>query len=93
MADYLITISDQDALDAIDSIIATNGLGETQADIVAGMIVPQFVAIRGQQITNAAQAAAASDPAVLAFQQRQADKAALQKPLPPEPSPVMKVLS
>ena len=90
MTDFTITIDDQDALDAIDQIIQVNGLGEKTEDVIAGMLVPQLVAMRGQQLTNAAQAAAANDPNVLAFQQRQADKAVQNqiKPLPPQPAPV-----
>ena len=93
MTDFTITIDDQDALDAVQNIIDANGLGEKPEDVIAGMIVPQLVAIRGQQITNTAQAAAANDPNVLAFAQKQADKAATQiKPLPPDPMPAVKVL-
>jgi len=92
MTDITITITDQDALDAIDQIIQVNGLGEKPEDVIAGMLVPQLIEMRGQQLANAAQAAAANDPSVLAFQQRQTDKAAQIKPLPPQPSPVAKVL-
>ena len=88
MTDFTITITDQDAIDAVDQIIQVNGLGEKPEDVIAGMIVPQFVAIRGQQLTIAAQAAAANDPNVLAFEQRQADKIAILNP----PSPPIKVL-
>ena len=81
--DIAFTIDDQDAQDAVQNIIDANGLGEMPSDIIKGMIVPQFVAMRGQQITNAAQAAAANDPAVLAFQQRQAAKTVQIQPSPP----------
>lgn len=83
MPDYLITISDQDALDAIQHIIDANGQGESFEDVIAGMLVPQLVAMRGQQLVNAAQAAAENDPDVLAFQQRQAAKAEQSPPEPP----------
>ena len=94
MADYLISITDQDALDAIDQIIQVNGLGEKPEDVIAGMIVPQLVAIRGQQLMSAAQAKALQDPALVAFEQAQEAKAAQIKikPLPPQPAPVLQVL-
>ena len=87
MPDFTITIDDQDALDAVQNIIDANGLGEKPEDVIAGMIVPQLVAERGRQLTNAAQAAAAQDPNVLAFQQRQADKAVQAIKAQPTPSP------
>ena len=90
MTDYLITITDQDALDAIDQIIQVNGLGEKPEDVIAGMLVPQLVVMRGQQLTNAAQVAAANDPNVLAFQSRQEAKIAAQ--IQPLPEPAVKVL-
>ena len=92
--DITITVMDQDALDAINTIIATNGLGEQPSDIVADIIVPQLVIIRGQQITNAAQAKAATDPNVLAFSQRQADKIAAQaaKIVPSPAQPAIKTM-
>ena len=86
--DITITVTDPDALDAINNIIAANGLNEQPSDIITGMIVPQLVIIRGQQITNAAQATAANDPAVLAFQKRQTSKATQ---IQPQPSPAQKI--
>ena len=87
--DIAFTIDDQDAQDAVNQIITNNGLGETPSDVIAGMIVPQLVAIRGQQLANAAQAKAAIDPDVLAFTQRQADKATAiaAAQAQPQPSP------
>ncbi|MBO8778372.1 hypothetical protein INO78_13485, partial [Staphylococcus aureus] len=72
---------------AINSIIASNGLNEKSSDIIAGIIVPQLVMMRGQQIINAAQAAAANDPNVLAFQQRQT-----AKQIQIQPSPAQKIV-
>lgn len=72
--DIAFTIDDPDAIDRIKFVIDANGLGESPSDIIAGKIIPILIAEQGQQLVNAAQAAAANDPAVLAFQQRQAAK-------------------
>ena len=93
MTDFTLSITDQDALDAIGQIIQVNGLGEKPEDVIARMIVPQLVAMRRQQLLNAAQAKALQDPALLAFEQAQADKAVQNqiKPLPPQPAPAVLV--
>lgn len=52
--DLTLTISDQDALDAIQHIIDTNGTGEKPEDVILGMIVPQLVAERERQLVSAA---------------------------------------
>lgn len=74
MTDITITIDDQDALDAIQHIIDTNGTGEKPEDVVAGMIVPQLVAMRESQLRSAAEAKIATDDDVVAFEQRQEAK-------------------
>ena len=58
---------------------------------------PRLVTIRGQQLANAAQTKAATDPDVIAFTQRQTDKAAAVKaaqaqpqPSPAQPMPAVK---
>ena len=55
-------------------IIAANGTGQAPADVITSMIVPQLVIIRGQQLTAAAQAQAATYAPLVAFQQAQVAK-------------------
>ena len=88
MVDFTITITDQDALDAIDQIIQVNGLGEKPEDVIAEMLVPQLVAMRGQQLLASAQAKALQDPALVAFEATQAAK---QAAIAPQPFPAIKV--
>jgi hypothetical protein len=76
MTDFTLSITDQDALDAIDHIIQANGLGEKPEDVIAGMVVPQLVAMREQQLVNAAMAKVPDDPDLKAFRERKAKKEA-----------------
>jgi hypothetical protein len=76
MTDFTLSITDPDALDAIDHIIQANGTGEKPEDVIKGMVEPQLVAMRGQQIENAAADKAKQDPDILAFQARQEAKIA-----------------
>jgi hypothetical protein len=74
MTDFTLSITDQDALDAIDHIIQVNETGEKPSDVIAGMIVPQLVAMREQQLVNAAQAKAQDDPDLVAFRAKKQAK-------------------
>ena len=75
-ADFTVTVNDQDALDAVNTIIAVNGSVQKPEDVIASILVPLLVTVRQNQLQAAANAAAANDPAVVAFQQRQAAKVA-----------------
>lgn len=81
MSSFTITIDDQDALDALQHIIDANGIGEKTEDVIVGLLIPQLVAMREQQLVNAAQVRATQDPDVLEFKARQAKKGADSIPL------------
>jgi transcriptional regulator CtsR len=91
MTYFTISIDDPDALDAIQHIIDTNGTGEKPEDVIAGLLVPQLVAMREAQLMNAAPKPD-DYPPLAAFKDRQTEKIKPQSDIAPEPSPVVLVL-
>lgn len=95
MTDYTVTITDQDALDAIAAEIhrITDAGGQTlkPADYLADFITTQHILLRRSQVIVTAQQAVTA--AEQAFDDAQAAKQPKPQPLPPQPAPVQQTLS
>lgn len=79
----VVTLDDQDAIDAMNveiARIANAGTQWTPEQYLSDFLTTQHVNMRGPQLQAIAQAAAADDPAVLAFQKRQDAKVAQAEP-------------
>lgn len=95
MTDFTVTVTDQDALDAITAeiqrITDAGGQAFKPADYLADFITTQHVLLRRSQVIATAQQAVTA--AEQAFDDAQAAKAQPKpQPLPPQPAPAQQGL-